>query len=61
MKKISLLLIGVITAFCLVGWVGFTLAVLTGRSDKTEPDSSITIDDTGDLVSFTTHTQITSI
>ena len=46
MKKISLLLIGVITALCLVGWVGFTLAVLTGRSDKTEPDSSITVDDT---------------
>ena len=46
MKKISLLLIGVITAFCLVGWVGFTLAVLTGRSDTTEPDSSMTVDDT---------------
>ena len=46
MKKISLLLIGVITALCLVGWVGFTLAVLTGRSDKTEPDSSMTVDDT---------------
>ena len=61
MKKISLLLIGVITAFCLVGWVGFTLAVLTRRSDKTEPDSSMTVDDTGDLVSFTTHTQTTSI
>ena len=61
MKKISLLLIGVITAFCLVGWVGFTLAVLTGRSDNAEPDSSITVDDTGDLVSFTTHTQTTSI
>ena len=50
MKKISLLLIGVITALCLVGWVGFTLAVLTGRSDKTEPDSSMTVDDTGDLI-----------
>lgn len=61
MKKISLLLIGVITAFCLVGWVGFTLAVLAGRSDKAEPDSSMTVDDTGDLVSFTTHTQTTSI
>ena len=46
MKKISLLLIGVITALCLVGWVGFTLAVLTGRSDNAEPDSSITVDDT---------------
>ena len=61
MKKISLLLIGVMTAFCLVGWVGFTLAVLAGRSDKAEPDSSMTVDDTGDLVSFTTHTQTTSI
>ena len=61
MKKISLLLIGVITALCLVGWVGFTLAVLTGRSDKTEPDSSMTVDDTDGLVSFTTHTQTTSI
>ena len=50
MKKISLLLMGVITAFCLVGWVGFTLAVLTGRSDKTEPDSSMTVDDDGDLI-----------
>ena len=50
MKKISLLLIGVITAFCLVGWVGFTLAVLTGRSDKAEPDSSMTVDDTDGLV-----------
>ena len=46
MKKISLLLIGVITALCLVGWVGFTLAVLTGRSDNAEPDSSMTVDDT---------------
>ena len=50
MKKISLLLIGVITALCLVSWVGFTLAVLTGRSDKAEPDSSMAIDDTGDLI-----------
>ena len=55
MKKISLLLIGVITAFFLVGWVGFTLAVLTGRSDKTEPDSSMTVDDTDDLVVLCTH------
>ena len=55
MKKISLLLIGVITAFCLVGWVGFTLAVLTGRSDKTEPDSSLTVDDTDGLVVLCTH------
>ena len=46
MKKISLLLIGVIPALCLVGWVGFTLAVLTGRSDNAEPDSSMTVDDT---------------
>ena len=61
MKKVSLLLIGVITALCLVGWVGFTLAVLTGRSDKPEPDSSMTVDDTDGLVSFTTHTQTTSI
>ena len=61
MKKISLLLIGVIAALCLVGWVGFTLAVLTGRSDKPEPDSSMTVDDTDGLVSFTTHTQTTSI
>ena len=59
MKKISLLLIGVITAFCLVGWVGFTLAVLTGRSDKTEPDSSpdssMTVDDTDGSVVLCTH------
>ena len=50
MKKIKSLLIGVMAAFCLAGWVGFTLAVLTGRSDKTEPDSSMTVDDTGDLI-----------
>ena len=55
MKKISLLLIGVITAFCLVGWVGFTLAVLTGRSDKTEPDSSITVDDTETITEAETY------
>ena len=55
MKKISLLLIGVITAFCLVGWVGFTLAVLTGRSDKTDPDSSMTVDDTDGLIVLCTH------
>ena len=61
MKKISLLLIGVIAALCLVGWVGFTLAVLTGRSDNAEPDSSMTVDDIDGLVSFTTHTQTTSI
>ena len=35
MKKISLLLIGVITAFCLVGC-----------SDKSEHDTSMTVDDT---------------
>ena len=46
MKKISLLLIGVITALCLAVWVGFTLAALTGRSDNAEPDSSMTADDT---------------
>ena len=46
MKKISLLLIGVITALCLACWVGFTLAVLAGRSDNAEPDSSMTVDDT---------------
>ena len=55
MKKISLLLIGVITAFCLVGWVGFTLAVLTGRSDKTEPDSSMTVDDTETITEAETY------
>ena len=55
MKKISLLLIGVITALCLVGWVGFTLAVLTGRSDKTEPDSSTTVDDTETVVDAETY------
>ena len=55
MKKISLLLIGVITALCLVGWVGFTLAVLTGRSDKTEPDSSMTVDDTETITDAETY------
>ena len=55
MKKISLLLIGVITALCLVGWVGFTLAVLTGRSDKPEPDSSMTVDDTETITEAETY------
>ena len=55
MKKISLLLMGVIAALCLVGWVGFTLAVLTGRSDKTEPDSSMTVDDTETVVDAETY------
>ena len=55
MKKISLLLIGVITALCLVGWVGFTLAVLTGRSDKTEPDSSYDVNNTSGLIVLCMH------
>ena len=55
MKKISLLLMGVIAALCLVGWVGFTLAVLTGRSDKTEPDSSMTVDDTETITEAETY------
>ena len=55
MKKISLLLMGVITAFCLVGWVGFTLAVLNGCSSKAEPDSSMTVDDANGLVVLCTH------
>ena len=55
MKKISLLLMGVITAFCLVGWIGFTLAVLTGRSDKAEPDSSMTVDDTETITDAETY------
>ena len=55
MKKISLLLIGVITALCLAVWVGFTLAVLTGRSDKTEPDSSMTVDDTETITEAETY------
>ena len=55
MKKISLLLIGVIAALCLVGWVGFTLAVLTGRSDRAEPDSSMTVDDTETITEAETY------
>ena len=55
MKKISLLLIGVTTALCLVGWVGFTLAVLNGCSSKAEPDSSTTVDDANGLVVLCTH------
>ena len=46
MKKIKSLLICVMTAFCLAGWVGFTLAALNGRSDNAEPDSSMTVDET---------------
>ena len=55
MKKISLLLIGVITALCLVGWVGFTLAILTGRIDKPEPYSSMTVDDTETITEAETY------
>ena len=55
MKKISLLLIGVIAALCLVGWVGFTLAVSTGRSDKPESDSSMTVDDTETITEAETY------
>ena len=46
---------GVITALCLVGWVGFTLAVLIGRSDKAEPDSSMTVDDTETITEAETY------
>ena len=55
MKKISLLLMGVIAALCLVGWVGFTLAVLNGCSSKAEPDSSMTVDDTETVVDAETY------
>ena len=55
MKKISLLLMGVTTALCLVGWVGFTLAVLNGCSSKAEPDSSTTVDDANGLVVLCLH------
>ena len=55
MKNIKILLISQLILLCLVGWVGFTLAVLNGRSDKTEPDSSMTVDDTDGLVVLCTH------
>ena len=55
MKNIKILLISQLILFCLVGWVGFTLAVLTGRSDKTEPDSSMIVDDANGLVVLCLH------
>ena len=56
MKNIKIiLLVSQLILLCSVGWVGFTLAVLTGRSDKTEPDSSMNVDDTDDLVVLCTH------
>ena len=55
MKNIKILLISQLILLCLVGWVGFTLAVLTGRSDKTELDSSMIVDDANGLVVLCLH------
>ena len=55
MKNIKILLLSQLILLCLVGWVGFTLAVLTGRSDKTELDSSMIVDDANSLVVLCLH------
>ena len=55
MKNIKILLVSQLILLCLVGWIGFTLAILTGCSSKAEPDSSTTVDDTDGLVVLCTH------
>lgn len=55
MKNIKILLVNQLILLCLVGWIGFTLAVLTGCSSKAEPDSSTTVDDVNGLVVLCTH------
>ena len=55
MKNIKILLVSQLILLCLVGWIGFTLAVLTGCSSKAEPDSSMTVDDTDGLVVLCLH------
>ena len=55
MKNVKILLVSQLILLCLVGWIGFALAVLTGCSSKAEPDSGITVDDTDDLVVLCLH------
>lgn len=55
MKNVKILLVSQLILLCLVGWIGFTLAVLTGCSSKAEPDSSTTVDDTDGLVVLCLH------
>lgn len=50
MKNIKILLVSKLILLCLVGWIGFTLTVLTGCSSKAEHGSSTTVDDTNGLV-----------
>ena len=55
MKNVKILLISQLILLCLVSLVGFTLAVLTGCSSKTELDSNMTVNDTDGLVVLCTH------
>ena len=55
MKNIKILLISQLILLCLVGWIGFTLAVLTGCNNKTELDSSMIVDDANGLVVLCLH------
>ena len=55
MKNIKILLISQLILLCLVGWIGFTLAILTDCSSKTELDSSMIVDDTNGLVVLCLH------
>ena len=55
MKNIKILLISQLILLCLVGWIGFALAILTGCSSKTELDSSMIVDDANGLVVLCTH------
>ena len=55
MKNIKILLISQLILLCLVGWIGFTLAVLPGCSSKTELDSSTTVDDANGLIVLCLH------
>lgn len=55
MKNIKILLISQLILLCLVGWIGFTLAILTSCSSKTELDSSMIVDDANGLVVLCLH------
>ena len=55
MKNIKILLISQLILLCLVGWIGFTLVILTGCNNKTELDSSMIVDDTNGLVVLCLH------
>ena len=55
MKNIKILLISQLILLCLVGWIGFALAILTDCNNKTELDSSMIVGDTNGLVVLCLH------